>query len=184
MTDFARRYAKTFSLLRRRARQFPWQGRTEISDALKAEVESPEEPGKRISILLTFDVGHHASGWWRNSGYDQCWHVSLCVVKETLLEIPGETVRGPDGRIAAFETPTQGDLRTIAEAIFGADVRKAWIEPPAGSFDPYRNKPQSRHAYHVRVFVDRRTGASIVPQGEVYDLKPWSEGDSPEKVHR
>ncbi len=173
------RYGGMFAILLRRARADPWDGTGPVSLAHRVVVESPAEPGKHLSVLLTFDVGYHNSGWWRNSQYDRCFHLSMVVVT------PASGLILPDGtRPPAFETPTEAEMQAVAQAVFGDDVTKAWIEPPASKFDPYRTAPASSHCWHVRLFVDRRTGQPIKPEGEVYHLKPWPEGDSPEKVFR
>lgn len=39
------------------------------------------------------------------------------------------------------------------------------------------------HVAHVRLFLDRQN-RPILPEGEVYTLKPWDDGSSPEKVFR
>lgn len=168
MTEaWARRHRTVFEILRERARARPWDGQGVPARGHQMIISSPEDPEKTLSVLLTFDVGYHASGWWRNSDYDRCWHLSMVVVT-------------PWG----FETPTRAELEAVASAIFGPDLQKAWIEPPASAFDAHRTAAPSRHTYHVRVFVDRRTGEAIVPRGEVYDLVPWPEGDSPQEVYR
>jgi hypothetical protein len=64
-------------------------------------------------------------------------------------------------------------------AAFGGEVTKAWIEPPASALDLYRLP----NVGHVRLFLDRES-RPILPEGEVYHLKPWSDGSSPEKVFR
>lgn len=124
------------------------------------------EPGLTISLIASHDQGTHASGWWRNSDYDRCWHLSLVAMA--------------DGAYADLPRP---DLDAWGRAIFGQHLAKAWIEPPASKLDAYRHAPASAYTTHIRVFLDRN-GRPIQPEGEVYTLKPWAEGDSPEKVFR
>lgn len=130
-------------------------------------IPTPNEPGRYFSVLLTFDVGYHASGWWKNSQYDRCWHLSVAIATRT-----------------ALETPELSEVQALARLCFGEDAHLGWMEPPASVFDAYRNSNASRHTYHVRVFVDKITGQAIHPTGEVYDLVPFDDGTSPVKVYR
>lgn len=164
------RYGGVISQLKARARATPWDGRASISAAhrfIAASWSHPEEVN--VSILFTFDYGAHSSGWWRNSDYERCWHLSLAGMNATL---------------DAYEDLPDEDRRAWPRAFFGGQSRMAWWEPPAHEGDPYRSAAASRSTHHVRLFVDRTTGQPIIPTGEVYTLKPWSEGDSPEKVFR
>jgi hypothetical protein len=158
--------------LKRHAVRNPWDGRTALPPGHRAVWPDPDEPEKLFSILLSYDVGHHSSGWWRNSLYERCLHLSLTIMKRGVASLRG-----------ALETPTQAEMQAVARAFFGEDVAKAWIEPPAGAFDAYRNAPQSGHCWHIRLFTDA-AGNPIHPEGEVYDLVPFSDGTSPEKVFR
>jgi hypothetical protein len=162
----ALRYGDLVRRMTSYAARNPWGGQLPVSPRQRACLAFPEEPERMFSVLLTFDVGYHASGWWRNSQYDRCWHLSLCIATRTSLE-----------------TPELFEAQGIARAFFGEDVRLGWVEPPASAFDAYRTAPASRHTYHIRVFVDR-TGKAIQPQGEVYDLVPFEDGTSPLKVFR
>ena len=125
------------------------------------------EPGLTVSIIASHDQGTHASGWWRNSDYDRCWHLSLCAIHN----------------IGGYADLPERDLKACSGTIFARHLTKAWIEPPASKLDIYRNAAASAYTTHVRVFLDRE-GHPIQPEGEVYTLKPWAEGDSPEKVFR
>jgi hypothetical protein len=168
--DLVRRRGREIARMRRQAWTHPWEGRG-MPPPIRT-VLILDDPEKPISCLFTYDVGAHNCGWWRNSQYDRCWHLSLVVMKPGARVLEG-----------AFETPTDVEWRAIAAAFFGPDVTRAWIEPPASAFDTYRTSPQSRHTYHVRVFTDRE-GHALTPEGEVYTLKPWEDGTSPAKVFR
>lgn len=124
------------------------------------------EPGLTVSLIASHDQGTHASGWWRNSDYDRCWHLSICAIHG------GMYADLPDV-----------DLRAWSRGVFGKHLTLAWIEPPASKLDLYRTAAASAYTTHVRVFLDRQ-GHPIQPEGEVYTLKPWIEGDSPAKVFR
>lgn len=172
------RYGKQVAFMRKLALEFPWQGRSPIAQRHKLQVDSYLDWGDLVvSILLTFDKGPHSSGWWRNSEYNQCWHVSIV------------GIRPPESRLLVNQTPKfeevpQAERRAWCRVIFGdEDVKKAWNEPPASALDAYRDAPASSSTWHTRVFVDR-DGHSIIPQGEVYSLVPWDDGSSPEKVFR
>ena len=124
------------------------------------------DPALIVSIIASHDEGTHVSGWWRNSDYDRCWHLSLCAM---------------DG--ARYVDLPEADRRAWGFAVFGKHLRIAWIEPPASKLDIHRDAPASAYTTHVRVFLDR-DGHPIKPEGEVYTLKPWADGSSPEKVFR
>jgi hypothetical protein len=124
------------------------------------------DPSVTISVLASHDQGTHASGWWRNSDYDRCWHLSLCALHPAhgYVDLP------------------DSDLKSWARGVFGQHVAISWTEPPASKLDIYRDAPASAYTTHVRVFLDQG-GNPIQPEGEVYTLKPWDEG-SPAKVFR
>jgi len=75
------------------------------------------------------------------------------------------------------------EVRAIARAFFGEDVRRAWVEPPASAFDAYRTAPRVVHTWALNKIRDR-AGNAITPEGEVYTLKPGDDGTSPAKVFR
>ena len=80
----------------------------------------------RVSVIVSDDQGTHASGWWRNSEYDRCLHLSVV---------------GMDARQTAYEDLPEADRRAIAAVVFGDDLTKTWTEPPATRLDPYRTAP-------------------------------------------
>jgi hypothetical protein len=119
-----------------------------------------------VSIIASEDRGAHASGWWRNADYDRCWHLSICAMTRAgYVDLPDE------------------DRRLWASAVFGKHLSIAWVEPAASKLDIYRDAPASAYTTHVRVFLDQ-DGHPIKPEGEVYTLKPWADGSSPDKVFR
>lgn len=124
------------------------------------------DPELMISVIASHDQGTHASGWWRNSDYDRCWHLSLVAI----------------AGLAKYADLPEADLRAWGRAVFGQHIKISWTEPPASVLDIYRDAPASAYTTHIRVFLDRE-GNPIQPEGEVYTLKPWSEG-SPDKVFR
>jgi len=180
MTDLADRIAglETSTARQRRhrrviAQRWPWDGKRPISQDARLVVSSITGVEElRISTLLTFDVGAHSSGWWRNSDYERCWHLSLVGIAQLGVHGGHEYVDVPLDDITAWASIEYGRARSLA-----------WTEPPAGDFDVYRNAPASRHTTHIRLFVDQQN-QPIKPTGEVYTLKPYADGSSPEKVFR
>jgi hypothetical protein len=166
-----RRYRGEVLRLQRAAYARPWDGRSRLGSEHRARVQCITEPALAVSVLLTFDHGPHAvAGWWRNSQYDRCWHLSLV------------------GFVRGARTPTPVELprEEVAAwglAFYGEDAAKAWNEPPAGEGDAYRGAEVSRYTWHTRLFVDQQM-QPIVPEGEVYTLIPFDDGSSPEKVFR
>lgn len=148
----------------------PWDGRghpPQVGRLITTAITEPERP---TSVLCTFDIGYHASGWWANHEYDACLHLSVTHIGEgdELVQMPGtvDLVRRPK-----FETPSEQEVRSWAVAFFGAEhAPKSWFEPAAGVGDAYRLP----NIAHVRLFYDQVTMRPILPTGEVYDLKPWA----------
>lgn len=150
------------------------------------------EPDRPTRICLTYDFGTHASGWWRNSDYDRCWHVSISHPQENRLAI--SRIGTPEGLLEiqsphplhgkqfvgqVVEPPSDEETRAWARAAFPHHYRWCWIEPPASRLDPYRLPGVS----HVRLFLNQQD-QPIKPEGEVYRLKPYPDGSSPEKIFR
>ena len=108
-------------------------------------------------MLCTFDVGHHASCWWKNAQYEQCLHVS---------------VSHPSAVRSELGSPSDAEQRAWGRAFFQADAPKAWVEPPASTLDPYRLP----NVTHLRLFYNSDM-EPFIPQGEVYHLVPWGDDD-------
>lgn len=170
MRRILRKHSSRLEELKLRALANPWDGRG-VPDS-RHRLVAPGELDRKIgiSLLLTFDEGHHGSGWFRNSDYERCWHASMCCVAHH------------DGALSYLDTHDD-TLRAWCHAIFREHLKLAWIEPPASPFDTYRTSQASRYVTHVRLFTDL-VGRPIKPEGEVYHLKPWPDGTSPEKVFR
>ena len=144
----------------------PWDGTSPTDPRQRYTARSFADPDLKISMIYTVDVGPHASGWWRNSDYNACKHLSIVAIS-------------PDG----YTEVPESELHAWARVWFGDDVTKAWNEPPASEHDPYRNAAASRYTHHIRVFLNQH-GEAIIPEGEVYTLKPFDDGTSPEKIYR
>lgn len=148
------------------ARLDPWDGRGSISQAHRLLVRSRVDHDQSVSILYTLDRGAHASGWWRNSEYETCFHLSMVGMAD-----------GQYSEIAEVER------RAWAIAIFGTEASKCWNEPPASWADRYRTARASVATWHTRLFVDQQL-RPIIPTGEVYTLIPFDDGSSPAKALR
>lgn len=99
-------------------------------------------------ICYSRDKGHHSSGWWKNPDYEFCKHLSI-----SFLELPLWPVKR-----LTFE---KGDGQPIAEAFFGEDVRKVWLE------GPYSPEGKAADVWHYRLFCNR-FWQPIIPRNEVY----------------
>lgn len=100
-------------------------------------------------MIYTRDAGHHEGGWWKNPDYERCVHLSIsfCV--------------NPTDEPLPFD---KRQARKIAQAFFGDDVAKAWVEPPC--------TPEgiASGVHHYRVFCDM-LWMPLLPRGEVYDKR-------------
>lgn len=152
----------------------PWDGRRPLDRSHRIRVRSLTEPALAVSVLISYDVGPHSNaGWWRNSQYDRCWHLSIVgVLRNTSSLLPIQ-----------YATLDRDEVSAWGLAVFGPDVVKAWNEPPATENDPHRTAEPSRYTWHTRLFTDRDM-RPIIPEGEVYTLIPFDDGSSPEKVFR
>lgn len=163
------RHQSVIDQLRNRALLHAWNGRDPIHPRHRSIAPSLVDQDLRISLMLTLDRGAHASGWWRNSQYETCLHLStVALTKE----------RSPQ-----YAEVPEVERRAWVFAIFGEDAPKCWNEPPAAEHDEYRCAPASRHTWHTRLFLDQQM-RPIQPTGEVYTLVPFDDGTSPEKVFR
>lgn len=169
-----RRYRGEIIRLLRSAVQDPWDGRGAVGRGHRARVQSVAEPALAASVLLTLDHGAHLNaGWWRNSEYETCWHLSLVGF------VRGQYLAG--GPVVA--TLPREEVAAWGLAVFGEAVSMAWNEPPAAEHDAYRTAEASRHTWHTRLFIDQHM-QPILPTGEVYTLVPFDDGSSPDKVFR
>lgn len=138
----------------RLARANPWTGRELPGPRHQLMVSAIREPGRWTRLLLTFDVGYHACGWWKNEQYDRCWHLSISHPTEL-----------------AVETPDEREVFAWCRLLWKDDAPKCWIEGAASTLDPYRLP----NIVHARLFVLGPDDTPIIPEGEVYEpLRPWS----------
>lgn len=101
------------------------------------------DPVTGVAVIFTRDVGHHTSGWLKNSDYERCLHLSL-------------SPRGDGGLTTA--------VRLLwLHAFFTPDqLRVALYEGPKS------DGGKRFGVEHWRVFCDA-SWAAIKPRGEVYD---------------
>lgn len=151
----------------------PWRGDTLLDRRHVWDTTALTEPGTPTRVMFSLDVGHHASGWFANSDFEQCLHLSIShpVIENGQLR----------GRV---EDPSIDEVRAWGVAAFGEERRLALVEPPASplSIDVLQER-RSPHVAHIRLWLDRND-EPVKPSGEVYDLKPWDDGSSPEKIFR
>lgn len=164
------------------ARAHPWPGNQPLTcPAHMLDTFAITEPGRPLRMLLSLDTGYHASGWFANSDYESCLHLSLSHPRS---EVPRAYIARPElGIPSAYTGP---DLETVADdearawglVFFSPEhAPKAWFEPAASPLDPYR----APNVVHLRLFLDQ-AGRPVLPRGEVYHLRPWADGTSPAKI--
>jgi hypothetical protein len=155
-------YKPMIQQMRFEAFAMPWDGKeSSIARGMyKRYFKALTDSEAMVCIILTFDVGYHNCGWWKNSLYDRCLHLSISMSN--------------DGRTPA--EATQEEIKAWVELIFGdthPDALKwIWHEPG------YKDKAIN----HYRLFYSKLTNEPILPEGEVYKLVPYDDGTSPEKV--
>lgn len=135
---------------RRRAMRGIYDGRVNEESALliRACAHQFEQRlrDRSVMVIFTRDVGHHTSGWWKNPDYERCWHLSLSQRDPAT----GESV--PTDKAFFLE---------LAEAFYGADARKCWVE------GPYSPEGKARDVWHYRLFCNE-AWEPILPRSEVY----------------
>ena len=164
------------------ARAHPWPGNVPLDcPAHRLDTSAITEPGRPTRLLLSVDVGYHNSGWFANSDYESCLHLSVSWPRP---DVPRVYRARPDlgvhrDRIGIdLETPTDDEVRAWGLVFYGPlHAPKAWFEPAASVFDPYRMP----NVVHLRLFLDKG-GRPFTPKGEPYHIRPWADGSSPRKV--
>jgi hypothetical protein len=163
----------------RHAKERPWRGDTSVTDRRHIlDTTAITEPGRLTRCLFTLDYGYHASGWFANSDFDRCWHLSVShptnipEVKRMPLQLGGGQHVG-----YRVEAPTDEEVAAWGRVFWQDRAPLALYEPPVGPLDPYR----SPGVGHLRVWLDAE-GRAHKPTGEVYHLRPFPDGSSPAKV--
>lgn len=172
-----------WSLIRRKiryARTHPWRGDTPLLNPNHMiDTTAILEPGRLLRVLFSLDYGYHRSGWWANSQYERCWHLSLSHPRPDRSVARRMPANVGTGMYAGYdlETPSDNEARAWGRVFFRDHVRWSLFEPAVGIFDPYR----APGVVHLRLFLDQQD-RPIKPAGEVYDLRPFDDGSSPAKV--
>lgn len=164
----------------RAAKANPWRGDVPIThNRHNLDTTAILEPGRPLRIMFTLDYGYHQSGWFANSDYERCFHLSLSLPRPDRLRVyRHQPAVGAAGRVGIdLETPSDDEARAWGRVFFGEHHPKSWFEPAVGPLDPYR----SPGVVHLRLYLDQ-AGNVIQPRGEVYDLLPFADGSSPAKV--
>lgn len=152
-----------------------WDGRGEtlipLLSLCQRKITGITCPDALITVLLTYDYGYHACGWWKNSLYDECLHLSLSVCGHR----HGKRFK----MLTEPEKVSQAELTAWCVAMFSPlspDAMK-WLWTEHG-------KTRNKAVEHIRLFFSKITQQPILPQGQVYNLVPFSDGSSPEKIFR
>lgn len=164
----------------RQAKAKPWRGDESLVDGRHSlDTTAIIEPGRPTRLLFTLDYGYHRSGWFANSDYERCYHLSMSHPRPELKVVRTLPVDVGSGRYAGIdiETPSDDEARAWGRVFFREHAPKAWFEPAVGPNDPYR----APGVVHLRLYVDQ-AGRPIVPRGEVYELRPFTDGSSPAKI--
>lgn len=126
-------------------------------------------PDALIRLVVSYDYGYHNCGWWKNSMYDECLHVSASIQahrKGAAWKPLREPEKLPPAELAAWATAFFSDLHPDA-------LSWLWHE---GGFSG------NKAVDHLRLFYSKIMRQPILPQGEVYRLVPYADGSSPDKV--
>lgn len=162
-------------LAMRRDMRFWYDGGGKPNLKLYRRVSQILDPTAPLTVAVVFDYGHHVSGWFRNSDYDRCLHLSRSAPEPgppvSLLRVYSAQYGHPVS--AGFMPIPQREVELWTRLCFGEHVRWVWHE--SGQY--------VRHVVHLRLFHDR-DNQPVFPLGEVYHLKPWADRTSPEKVFR
>lgn len=166
----------------RHVRAHPWPGNVPLDcPAHTLDTTAITEPGRKCRVLISVDVGYHNSGWFANSDYESCLHLSVSYPRP---EIPRAYRARPelgmhnDYTGMDLETPADEEVRAWGLVFYGTEhAPKAWFEPAASVFDPHRMP----NVVHLRLFLDK-AGRPFIPKGEPYNIRPWADGSSPKKI--
>lgn len=164
----------------RHAHEHPWQGNQALDCGQHVlNTTAITEPGKPTRVLFSLDYGYHQSGWFANSDYERCLHLSVSHPRPDRLRLyPAGLGNIPSPHVGIdLEAPTEEETRAWGRVLFGEHHTMARYEPPVGPMDPYR----SPGVAHLRLHLDQ-AGNPIMPRGEVYHPRPFEDGSSPAKV--
>lgn len=148
--------ARVLQMLRD-AHSRPWRGDTSVTDRRHiADTTAITEPGRLTRVMLTFDFDYHGSGWFANSDYDRCLHLSISHPRPDRTVVRAVPKHLGDGRYRGMdlETPTDDEARAWGLVFFRQYAQWAWFEPAVGPGDPYR----APNVVHLRLSTTSRPG--------------------------
>lgn len=166
----------------RHAKAHPWPGNVPLDCPHHVlDTTTITEPGRKVRLMVSRDVGYHGSGWFANSDWDENLHLSVSHPRPGLARLyraRADLGMPRDWTGVDLETPTDDEVRSWGLVFYGPEhAPKAWFEPAASVFDPHRIP----NVVHLRLFLDRN-GRPFIPNGEPYTIRPWADGSSPRKV--
>lgn len=163
------------------AHAHPWPGDTPLDCPLhRLETTSINEPGRPVRLLISVDVNYHGSGWFANSDWEKCLHISISHPRtdRPRLYLPGpETVHTVPILGHDVEAPEGIEIRNWGRVFFRGHAPKSWLEPAVGPLDPHR----APGVAHLRLYLDQ-DDRPMMPRGEPYHLRPFADGSSPAKI--
>lgn len=164
----------------RHAYDHPWRG----DEALTcpdhyANTTAITEPGRPTRLLLSLDYAYHQSGWFANSDYERCLHLSVSFPRPDRPRLYRAGIgNSPVPTIGCdVEAPEDEEVKAWGRVFFRDRVTMAWLEPAVGPLDPHRAPGVS----HLRLYLDH-AGHPMMPRGEVYTIRPFADGSSPERI--
>lgn len=169
--------SETIRRLHQHALAHPWRGDTPLTcRAHFLTTTAITEPGRPLRVIYSLDYDYHGSGWFANSHYERCLHLSMSHPRPDRTRL--WTPQGQPPTVGQdVETPVDDEARAWARVFWREHATKAWFEPATDVFDQHRLPG----VVHLRLYLDQR-GEPMIPQGEVYTLRPFADGSSPAKV--
>lgn len=148
------------------AKMNPQRGDQPMVDRRRVlDTEAILDPGRPTRVLVSIDVGYATSGWFANSDWERCWHISV-----SHPDVEGwRRAKRLGLRPPHPEAPDRAEVAAWAQAAYGDDRRLAWYEPPASAFDINGRTPG---VWHVRLYLHPDTGLPFKPEGEPHHYKP------------
>lgn len=171
---------RVINRMHRHAMLHAWPGDTTLTcPGHSLNTTAITDPGRPVRILYSLDIEYHRSGWFANSDYERCLHLSVSHPRtdRPRLWVPPAHLGVRSVASSDIETPTDDEVRAWARVFWRADASKAWLEPAAPLGDPYRLP----NIVHARLYLDQQDN-TIIPRGEVYHLRLFADGSSPEKI--
>src|SRR6186713_1523931 len=108
-------------IMRYNANLYPWNGKDQIPEKCRWFFERYP-----ATLVFTKEYGYHTGGWWKNPGYERCWHLSI-------------SFRGGSEKKA---------LAQILENLFAPNQNLLWVESPV------TKEGKSLDVWHYRLFCD------------------------------